>query len=81
MVLSMIEYDYSENERKHKVKDKEEAEQSAAAKRLDEVDFLNGCASGDCTGLIPRLPESEDEIDSYISLYTYLPQAISKNEE
>ena len=33
---------------------------------IDHYDYLkNAASSTDCTGLIPALPESEDELDAY----------------
>lgn len=47
---------------------------------IDEYNYLSNAASSmDCTGLIPSLPESQDELDSYEELYHYLPRpAVSK---
>ena len=36
---------------------------------------MSVCSLGDCTGLIPALPQNEDEIAAYEDLYPYLPQA------
>lgn len=42
----------------------------------EEFEFdIQACASMDCTGLIPALPVSEAELDSYKDLYPYLPTA------
>lgn len=43
----------------------------------DEVydSYLNSCSATDCTGLIPSLPQSKEEIDSYEALYHFLPKA------
>ena len=39
---------------------------------IDEYDYLSNAASSqDCTGLIPALPESEAELESYAELYHY----------
>lgn len=34
---------------------------------------INACATTDCTGLIPSLPTSEAELESYNELYHFLP--------
>ena len=49
---------------------------------IDDYDYLSNAASAmDCTGLIPSLPVSQDELDSYEELYHYLPRpARSKSE-
>ena len=37
---------------------------------IDHYDYLkNAASSTDCTGLIPALPESEDELDAYNDVY------------
>ncbi len=33
------------------------------------------CSARDCTGLIPALPQDEEEILAYEELYPYLPRA------
>lgn len=33
------------------------------------------CSATDCTGLIPALPVTDSEIDSYEALYHFLPKA------
>ena len=38
---------------------------------IDHYDYLKNAASTDCTGLIPALPESEDELDAYNDVYQY----------
>ena len=38
----------------------------------DEYDVdIQSCSAMDCTGLIPALPESEDELDAYNDVYQY----------
>lgn len=40
----------------------------------DDFDYLASAAtSGDCTGLIPSMPVSEAELESYEQIYPYLP--------
>lgn len=38
----------------------------------DDFD-IHSCSSTDCTGLIPSLPQSEEELENYEELYPYLP--------
>ena len=41
---------------------------------IDAFDYLQNAASvNDCTGLIPSLPTSEEELESYLDVYEYLP--------
>lgn len=40
----------------------------------DEEDFTPSASMYDCTGLIPREPQSEDELDAYMDIYPYLPE-------
>lgn len=41
---------------------------------IDAFDYLQNAASvNDCTGLIPSLPISENELESYLDVYEYLP--------
>lgn len=39
---------------------------------------LDGCAATEATGLIPFLPESESEIDSYRQVFPYSPDCLAK---
>lgn len=42
---------------------------------FDDDDFdIQACATTDCTGLIPSLPQSEAEVEAYNELYSYLPE-------
>ena len=41
---------------------------------IDHYDYLkNAASSTDCTGLIPALPESEDELDAYNIIWLLIP--------
>ncbi|MCI9168376.1 MAG: hypothetical protein HFH01_09365 [Dorea sp.] len=41
---------------------------------IDSYDYLSSAASmQDCTGLIPSVPESAAELESYEDLYHFLP--------
>ncbi len=47
-------------------------------KIIDDFDYLSNAASTqDCTGLIPALPTSEAELESYNDVYQYRPPVIS----
>ena len=50
-------------------------------KLIDDFDYLSNAASArECTGLIPFLPTSEAELESYNDVYQYRPPVIpSKN--
>lgn len=47
-----------------------------------EYDFFKSNSVTDCTGAVPRPPETDDELDSYLDVYNFLPQcAIAKNKQ
>lgn len=51
-------------------------------KIIDDFDYLaNAASSMDCTGLIPSLAESEDELDSYNQVYQFRPPFIPVKKE
>ncbi len=39
-----------------------------------EYDFFKSNSTTDCTGAVPRPPETDDELDSYLDVYNFLPQ-------
>ena len=44
---------------------------------IDSYDYLaNAASSQDCTGLIPSLPISRAELDSYEDVYHYQPPKV-----
>lgn len=46
-------------------------------KLIDSYDYLSNAASSlDCTGLIPVAPTTDAELESYESVYHYLPPKI-----
>lgn len=48
-------------------------------KIIDNYDYLTKAASAcDCTGLIPSLPVSEAELESYNELYQYQSPSVSR---
>lgn len=45
-------------------------------KLTDNFDYLaNAASTTDCTGLIPSLPQNEDELDSYNDIVQYMSPA------
>lgn len=55
------------------------SERKENQKIIDDFDYLsNAASSGDCTGLIPSLPQNKAELDSYSELYDYLPPTAKK---
>ncbi len=46
-------------------------------KLIDDYDYLSNAASArDCTGLIPFLPTSEEELEAYNDVYQFEPPFI-----
>lgn len=39
---------------------------------VQDID-ITACSTTDCTGLIPSLPQSEAELESYQDLYPFVP--------
>lgn len=51
-------------------------------KIIDNYDYLtNAASSQDCTGLIPWLPSSEEELEAYNDLYRFYPPLIHVDED
>lgn len=48
-------------------------EQSHKDYQIDDTFEKNVCSATEMTGLIPALPEDEDELRNYEELYRYLP--------
>lgn len=47
-----------------------------------EYDFFKANSATDCTGAVPRPPQSDAELDSYLDVYNFLPQcAIAKDND
>lgn len=47
-----------------------------------EYDFFRASSATDCTGSVPRPPETDAELDSYLDVYNFLPQcAIAKGKD
>lgn len=48
------------------------------SKHKEDADLdIQACSATDCTGLIPALPQSEAELESYEDLYPYITYAVS----
>ena len=43
-------------------------------------DLANAASTSDCTGLIPSLPQNEDELDSYNEIVQYMSPAAKSSE-
>lgn len=51
-------------------------------KKIDDFDYLSNAASArECTGLIPSIPMSEAELESYNDVYQYQPPIIPEKSE
>lgn len=46
-----------------------------------EYDFTKSSSATDCTGAVPRPPETDDELDSYLDVYNFLPQCAIAHEK
>lgn len=47
-----------------------------------EYDFFKANSTTDCTGSVPRPPQTDDELDSYLDVYNFLPQcAIARDKK
>lgn len=42
---------------------------------LRDYDFLQSSSANDCTGSVPRPPENDAELESYLDVYNFLPQS------
>nr|WP_317284046.1 hypothetical protein [uncultured Sellimonas sp.] len=46
---------------------------------IDSYDYLtNSASSNDCTGLIPSAIQSEEELESYNDVYSFVPPKVPK---
>lgn len=51
-------------------------------KMIDDYDYLSNAASArDCTGLIPFLPTSDAELESYNDVYQFQPPVVHIKDE
>lgn len=47
-----------------------------------DYDYTKASSATDCTGSVPRPPETDAELDSYLDVYNFLPQSsITKEKE
>lgn len=54
----------------------------SAKQLIDDFDYLTNAASSmDCTGLIPSLPQSEEELESYNDVVQYMPPTVLNREK
>lgn len=47
----------------------------------DDSDQIQACSAMDCTGLIPALPETEEQLEYYEELYPFLAKAADNMHE
>ena len=48
-------------------------------KLIDSTDYLvNSASTQDCTGLVPRGLQSDEEVEAYEEVYHYLPPKVGK---
>lgn len=48
----------------------------------DDFDIdIQACSAMDCTGLIPALPETKEELEAYEDLYPYITHAVNKKDQ
>lgn len=57
-----------------------QAESSDSAYGITDIDLMNACSVTDCTGLIPRLPNTQQELDAYKEIVDYEPRAAQKKQ-
>ena len=51
-------------------------EKKTSKELMDDYDYLKNAASAmDCTGLIPSLPQTEEELKAYNDIVQYMPPA------
>lgn len=63
-------------------KEKDVLEQKENQEIIDSFDYLSNAASTqDCTGLIPSVPQSRAELESYEEVYHYQPPKIKQKKE
>jgi hypothetical protein len=53
-------------------KEKNKDEYDKDPYRVEATSSFSTCSAMDCTGLIPSLPQSEAELESYEELYPYI---------
>lgn len=49
-----------------------------SAETVDNYDYLSTASARECTGLIPSLPTSEAELESYNDIYQIYPPYFGK---
>ncbi len=60
-------------------------EKKGESARTEDVDLTDSCysrsvcSSMDCTGLIPALPSSEEELEAYEEMYRFCPEETKRD--
>ena len=55
---------------------KKTSKKSIDYREHEDSSRIQACSATDCTGLIPSLPESEDQLEAYEDLYPFLTPAL-----
>ena len=51
-------------------------------KLINSTDYLvNSASTQDCTGLVPRGLQSDEEVEAYEEVYHYLPPKVEKKKQ
>ena len=64
---------------------RKKVEKKGESARTEDVDLTGSCysrsvcSSMDCTGLIPALPSSEEELEAYEEMYRFCPEEPKRN--
>ena len=62
------------------MKKQETTEKNLENAQKDDESFY-ACSAWDCTGLIPSLPENEEELDAYEDIYPYIQRPVEQNKK
>lgn len=54
---------------------KDEKKSPTYEDKPDYYDYLKASSATDCTGAVPRPPETDAELESYLDVYNFLPQS------
>ncbi len=60
---------------------KTETKKSINYREHEDKGCVQTCSATDCTGLIPALPESEDQLEAYEELYPFLTPALQNKSQ
>ena len=61
------------------MKDKTHVKDDKYNVEATSADALDGCGTTEATGLIPSLPQSREQLDSYTSILPFSPDCITKD--